>query len=34
MRAVAVRMHDGGDAPSHTPLSRIKEAEAKHKKAE
>lgn len=32
MRAVAVRMHDGRDAPSHTPLSRSKEAEAKHKK--
>lgn len=32
MRAVAVRMHDGGDAPTHTPLSRIKGAQAKQKK--
>lgn len=34
MRAVAVRMHDGGDAPTHTPLSRIKGAQAKQKKAQ
>lgn len=32
MRAVAVRMHGGGDAPTHTPLSRIKGAQAKQKK--
>lgn len=30
--AVAAHMHDGGDAPTHTPLSRIKGAQAKQKK--
>lgn len=32
MLAVAVRMHDGGDAPTHSPLSRIKGAQAKQEK--